>query len=429
MEENKRIPVIVIVGAGFGGIELAKKLANKPFEVLVLDKNNYHNFQPLMYQVATGGLGPDSIAFPIRRIFRGASNIKFKIAEVNRVDSVSKIVATSIGDISYDYLVIATGSLTSFFNFEPKKDLFLTLKSIPEALDMRSTIINNIELAANAADNMGEPTPVNVVIIGGGPAGVELAGALAEMRRNVLPKDFPELDFKRMHIYIFEAAPRLLSFMSEKASEKTYKYLKRLGVEVKVSTRVESYDGLKVVTEDGCVIKAKSVIWTAGVKGAAIGGVSASVLLPNGRLKVDACNRVLGESSIFAIGDVAACLTNDTPKGEAMVAQVAIQQGHRLAANFERMRKGLEPIPFHYNNKGVMATIGRRKAVVDLPYIRFQGTFAWFVWMFIHIISLIGFRNKAVTLVNWMINYINYDKPLGLMIRPARFIQRVEKEH
>ncbi|WP_047445710.1 NAD(P)/FAD-dependent oxidoreductase [Alistipes sp. ZOR0009] len=425
MTSNNSHPVVVIVGAGFGGVELAKKLIGKPFSVLIIDKHNYHNFQPLMYQVATGGLGPDSIAFPIRRIFRKARNVKFRVAEVHSVKADEKKLETSIGDIPYDYLVIATGSTTNFFGFDRIKENLLSLKSIPEALDMRSTIIQNIERAANKTDQKGAPQPINIVIIGGGPAGVELAGALAEMRKYVLPKDFPELDFERMKIYLIEAAPKLLAFMSEAGSAKTYEYLEQLGVIVKVNSKVMDYDGAHVTIEDGSIVDTQTVIWTAGVKGATIDGIPTDVLLPNGRIKTDEFNRVPGTERIFAIGDVAACITEANPRGDAMLAPVAMQQGHLLAANLVRETKGEAPIPFVYKNKGVMATIGRRRAVVDLPNIRFQGAFAWYVWMFVHIMSLVGFRNKVITLVDWMINYVNYDRPLGLMIRPARKIRKV----
>lgn len=416
---------VVIVGAGFGGIELAKKLANTSLDVTILDRNNYHNFQPLMYQVATGGLGPDSIAFPIRRIFRKSRNVRFRIAEVTEIHSESKFLSTSIGEIHYDSLVIATGSATNYFSFEPQKENLLSLKSIPDALDMRSTIIQNIERAANKTDIKGEPQPINVVIIGGGPAGVELAGALAEMRKYVLPKDFPELDFARMRIFLYEAAPRLLAFMSEKASSKTLEYLEKLGIIVKVGARVKEYDGVNVVTEDGSLIETKTVIWTAGVKGTSFDGLPEASVLPNKRIQVDELNRIVGLKDAYAIGDVAACITDENPRGEAMLAQVAIQQGKQLARNLLKMQQNEAPTPFAYHNKGVMATIGRRKAVVDLPALHFQGTFAWFVWMFVHIMSLVGFRNKLITLTDWIINYINYDRPLGLMIRPARKIKKL----
>jgi NADH dehydrogenase len=425
MKGNGNKHTVVIVGAGFGGIELAKKLANTSLDVTILDRNNYHNFQPLMYQVATGGLGPDSIAFPIRRIFRKARNVRFRIAEVTEIHTESKFLSTSIGEIHYDSLVIATGSATNYFSFEPQKENLLSLKSIPDALDMRSTIIQNIERAANKTDVKGEPQPINVVIIGGGPAGVELAGALAEMRKYVLPKDFPELDFARMRIYLYEAAPRLLASMSEKASSKTLEYLEKLGIIVKVGARVKGYDGVNVVTEDGSLIETKTVIWTAGVKGAPFDGLPEASVLPNKRILVDDHNRIVGLKDAYAIGDVAAYITEENPRGEAMLAQVAIQQGKLLARNLLKMQQNEAPTPFAYHNKGVMATIGRRKAVVDLPVLHFQGAFAWFVWMFVHIMSLVGFRNKLITLTDWIINYINYDRPLGLMIRPARKIKKL----
>lgn len=426
MVSTKKNPTVVVVGAGFGGIELAKKLANRPFDVLILDKNNYHNFQPLMYQVATGGLGPDSIAFPIRRIFRKVKNVHFRMAEVNSINAKDKSLSTSIGDISYDYLVLAMGCTTSYFSFDSRKENLLSLKTIPDALDLRSTLIQNIERASNQTDAKGTPQPINVVIIGGGPAGVELAGSLAEMRRYVLPKDFPELDFSRMHIYLFEAAPRLLSFMSEEASAKTMEYLEKLGIMVKVNSLVKDYDGDKVVAADGSTIETKTVIWTAGVKGASFEGIPQELILPNGRIMVDELNRVAGLDGTFAIGDVSACITDANPRGDAMLAQVAIQQGRLLAKNLLSIEVGRQPKPFRYHNKGVMATIGRGKAVVDLPNIRFQGAFAWYVWMFVHIMSLVGFRNKVITLVDWIFNYINYDRPLGLMIRPARRIRKIK---
>ena len=425
MKGNGDKHTIVIVGAGFGGIELAKKLANTSLDVTILDRNNYHNFQPLMYQVATGGLGPDSIAFPIRRIFRKARNVRFRIAEITEIHTESKFLSTSIGEIHYDTLVIATGSATNYFSFEPQKENLLSLKSIPDALDMRSTIIQNIERAANKTDVKGEPQPINVVIIGGGPAGVELAGALAEMRKYVLPKDFPELDFARMRIYLYEAAPRLLASMSEKASSKTLEYLEKLGIIIKVGARVKGYDGVNVVTEDGSLIETKTVIWTAGVKGTSFDGLPEASVLPNKRILVDEFNRIVGLKDAYAIGDVAACINEENPRGEAMLAQVAIQQGKQLARNLLKMQQNEGPTPFSYHNKGVMATIGRRKAVVDLPVLHFQGAFAWFVWMFVHIMSLVGFRNKLITLTDWIINYINYDRPLGLMIRPARKIKKL----
>ncbi len=408
----------MIIGAGFGGIELAKALRKMPFEVMLIDQNNYHNFQPLMYQVATGGLEPGSIAYPVRRIFRSYKNITFRMAEVLEVDLTGNQLQTSIGAISFDYLVIATGSQNNFFNFEPVKDKLLTLKSIPDALNMRSFLFQNLE---KAMANRGEETLeeiINVAIVGGGPAGLELAGALAEMKRYVLPKDFPELDLSKMNINLYEAAPELLGAMSDQASAKSLEYLQKLGVNVFLNAMVKSYDKGQVTLADGTTFLTDTVIWTAGVKGAPIKGLPADAIIGGNRISVDEFNQVLGAGNCFAIGDVAAHVSADDPKGLPMLAPVAQQQGKHLAKNLLKHLHKEPLIPFEYKNKGVMATIGRKKAVVDLPHYKFQGGFAWIVWMFIHIFSLVGFRNKAVAFIDWLTNYFSYDRPLGLIIRP-----------
>ncbi|MEZ4918131.1 MAG: NAD(P)/FAD-dependent oxidoreductase [Saprospiraceae bacterium] len=410
-------PRVLIVGAGFGGIELARKLNKSPFEVLLLDRNNYHMFQPLLYQVATGGLEPDSVAYPVRRIFRGNKNVKFRMAEVQSVEPEAKRVQTSIGPLEYDYLVIATGSTNNYFNFEPVKESLLTLKSVTEALDIRSYLMQSLEKALAGLSRKGTHQPVNIAIIGGGPAGIELAGALAEMRRYVLPKDFPEIDFEDMKISLFEAVPRLLAAMSEESSEASQKYLEKMGVQVHLNTRVKEYDGKKLFLEDGSVFESSLVIWTAGVKGAPIQGLTEGNMVGGNRISINAYNQVEPYTNIFAIGDVSSKQDEENPRGLPMLAQVAIQQGRLTAKNLRLLHEGKALIPFEYNNKGVMATIGRNKAVVDLPHFRFQGVFAWFVWMFIHLISLAGFRNKLVTLIDWAQNYFNYDRPLGLIIR------------
>ncbi|MCK7590971.1 NAD(P)/FAD-dependent oxidoreductase [Subsaxibacter sp. CAU 1640] len=413
-------PKIVIIGAGFGGITIAKSLKNKPVEVLLIDQHNYHNFQPLMYQIATGGLEPDSIAYPVRRIFREQDNISFRMAKVERVEATAKVLHTSIGDISYDYLVIATGSTNNFFNFEPVKNKLLTLKSIPDALNMRSYIYQNLEKAL--ANDTSQPIEelMNVAIVGGGPAGIELAGALSEMKHYVLPKDFPDLDFSKMEIHLYEMAPKLLSAMSEQASKKTLLYLQKLGVNVFLNAKVEGYDGSVLKIADAETFKTETVIWTAGVKAAPIEGLPEASITGGSRILVDEYNAVNSTTHIFAIGDVAACITKENPRGLPMLAPVAQQQGKHLTKNLMRLIKNKPMKPFKYFNKGVMATIGRNKAVVDLPGWKFQGTFAWLVWMFIHIMSLVGFRNKVGAFLDWMANYFTYDKPLGLIIRPYK---------
>ncbi|WP_297764345.1 NAD(P)/FAD-dependent oxidoreductase [uncultured Muriicola sp.] len=416
----KEISKIVIIGAGFGGIELAKALRNKPIEVLLIDQHNYHNFQPLMYQVATGGLEPGSIAYPVRRIFRRNKNVTFRMAEVQEVVPTENKLLTSIGEIRYDYLVIATGSQNNFFNFEPVKDQLLTLKSIPEALNLRSFIFQNLEKAlTNTGDEPLEEI-MNIAIVGGGPAGIELAGALAEMKRYVLPKDFPELDLSKMSINLYEASPKLLAAMSEEASAKSLVYLQQLGINVFLNARVQSYDGSKIALEDNTSFRTDTVIWTAGVKGAPIKGLPQSAIIGGNRIAVNEYNQVIAAERIFAIGDVAAHVTPEEPKGLPMLAPVAQQHGKLLAKNIIQLTKDRPMKAFDYSDKGVMATIGRRKAVVDLKVWKFQGTFAWLVWMFVHIMSLVGFRNKIVAFFDWMVNYFTYDRPLGLIIRPYR---------
>ncbi|MCM4164853.1 MULTISPECIES: NAD(P)/FAD-dependent oxidoreductase [unclassified Arenibacter] len=417
MKKNVKI---VIIGAGFGGIELAKALRNQPVDVLLIDQHNYHNFQPLMYQVATGGLEAGSIAYPVRRIFRNYKNVSFRMTEVSRVDLVQNQLETSVGKIPYDYLVIATGSENNFFNFEHIKDQLLTLKSIPDALNMRSFIIQNLERAM--VDNSKEPLEeiMNIAIVGGGPAGIELAGALSEMKKYVLPKDFPGLDFSKMSINLYEASPKVLAVMSEKASTKSLQYLKELGINVYLNAKVASYDGSAITLTDGTTLLTDTVIWTAGVKGSPIEGLPKESIIRGNRISINEFNQVFQTKNIFAIGDVAAHTSQENPKGLPMLAPVAQQQGKQLAKNILNLINQKPLKPFIYRNKGVMATVGRKKAVVDLPNFKFQGTFAWLVWMLIHIMSLVGFRNKVVTFVDWLSNYFSFDRPLGLIIRPYK---------
>ena len=408
---------VIIIGAGFGGIALAKALHKKPYEVLLLDKNNYHTFQPLLYQVATGGLEPDSIAYPVRRILRGFKNVHFQMAEVLTIELNTQIVKTTVGTFNYDFLVIATGSTNNFFNFNPVSDFLLPLKSMANALNIRSFIMQNFEQIIAADDSDEQTELMNIAIIGGGPAGIEMAGALAEMKHYVLPKDFPQIDFNNMTISLFEAAPKLLSNMSNAASKNALKYLQKLGIDVKLDSRVKDYDSHTVLLEDGSKFQTNTVIWTAGVKANLINGIPNEVLLA-GRIAVNEFNQVKGFENIFAIGDVAACVDKDNPKGLPMLAPVAMQQADLLAKNMVRLAKDKDLKPFKYVDKGVMATVGRNKAVVDLPKWKFSGPFAWFIWMFVHIMSLVGFRNKIVTLIGWVTSYFSYDRPLGLIIRP-----------
>jgi NADH dehydrogenase len=417
---QKSLERVVIVGGGFGGIQLAKSLLkNKNFQVVLVDKQNYHTFQPLLYQVATGGLEPYSIAYSIRHIFRKKENFYFRMAEVQNIDTDADSIHTNIGDIEYDHLVIATGATTNLFNFENIKRQLFTLKTVPEALNMRSFFIQNFEKALLTDSTAEKESLMNVVIVGGGPTGVELAGALGEMKKYVLPHDYPELDLRRMNIYLFERQPRVLSNMSEKSSKATQKYLEQLGVNVFTSTSVNSYDGDTVIYGDeSTLILADTLIWTAGIKGNVIDGIDKNKILRGDRIKTDVFNKVDGYDNVYAIGDIAAMITEDTPRGHPQVAPVAMQQAKNLAKNFIATSKGKTLKPFKYKDQGAMATIGRNRAVVDLDNWKFHGIFAWFVWLFVHLLSLVGFRNKVSVLMDWVYNYFTYDRAMRLVIRP-----------
>lgn len=419
-KQDKADHRIVIIGAGFGGITLTRLLRKAPVEVWLLDKHNYHTFQPLLYQVATGGLEPDSIAYPVRRIIRKYQNSRFRMARVENIDHQSKTINTDIGDIPYEYLVIATGSMNNYFNFEPDKRFLLPLKSMANSLDMRSYIMQNLEKAIVTDNPRKQQKIINIAIIGGGPAGVELAGSLAEMKKYVIPKDFPELDISLMQISLFEGAPRLLPTMSEESSGLTLKYLTRMGIQVHLNSTASIYNGSNLILEDGTCFPTETVIWTAGVKGAGLKGIPETSIMAGNRILVNEFNQVIGLKDVFAIGDIASHVTTDSPKGLPMLAPVAIQQARQLSENILRQLNNVPLQPFIFKNKGTMATIGRNRAVVDLPRIKFHGTLAWFFWMFVHIMSLVGFRNKLVTFVGWLVSYISYDKPLGLIIRPKK---------
>ena len=418
---QSKFPLVVIVGAGFGGLEAAKHLANQPVEVLMLDKHNYHVFQPLLYQVATGSLEAESIAFSIRKNFGSQKNFRFRIAEVMGVNTGTNTLDTTIGDIKYDYLVIATGSTTNFFGNKDIEHFAMPMKSIPEALNLRYMILQNLEEAVLQKTQEEREPYLTFVLVGAGPTGVELAGALAELRNHVLDKDYPELSKTQMKVYLVDFLPTVLGQMSDQASKAAKDFLTRMGVEVLLNVKVESYDGNIIKFEDGKTIRTKNVIWSAGVMGVIPKGISTENIVRGNRIKTDDISRVDGLSNVFAIGDVAAVITDETPKGHPGVAQVAIQQGKQVAKNIVHIVKGEPTAPFKYNDKGSLATIGRSKAVADLGKIKFQGFFAWLVWMFVHLISLLGFRNKVIVFINWLGSYINNNGGTRLIIR--RFIR------
>lgn len=385
----------------------------------MIDKHNYHTFQPLLYQVATAGLEPDSIAHAIRQIFSKKENFYFRIADVKKIDPNEKIIFTPIGNIFYDYLIIATGSETNYYGNENIMKYSMPMKTIPEALDLRSLILQNLEAALLTNDLDERQRLMNFVIVGGGPTGVELAGAFGELKKHVLPNDYPDLDIRRMNVHLIQAADKLLPTMSQNASDKAAKYLKDLDVQVWFDTLVKDYDG-KIVTTNDRSFETTTMIWTAGVKGSLIPGIEGEDVIVGGRYSVDKFNKIKGYHDIYAVGDVAVMMTPENPKGDPMVAQVAIQQGKLLAKNLTRQLKNKPLKPFKYNDKGSMATIGRDKAVVDLPNWKFSGWFAWIVWMFVHLVSLIGFRNKVIALMNWVVQYFTYNKSVRLIIRPYK---------
>lgn len=418
---HMKAPHLIIIGGGFAGLEIIKKLRNKPIKVTVLDKNNFFNFQPLMYQVASGGLGPDAIAYPLRKIIAPMPNIAFRMAEVLSVNTSEQLVTTNIGDFAYDYLCIATGAQTNFFGNTELEKHSMQLKSIPDALDLRSDILQEFEKALSQSESGNVERILNFVVVGGGPTGVETAGALAEIKKNVLPSDYSELDADKMQVYLIESAPRLLAAMSEISSAKAKQFLEELGVKVQLDTAVQSYDATSgnLTLSSGRILKTDTVIWSAGVKGKTINGLPESLLARGNRYKVDAYNRVEGYETIFAVGDIS-YMTSDMayPNGHPMVATVAQQQGVLLGKNIIRLLNKQALKRYTYFNMGSMATIGRHKAVFEIFGIKMQGYFAWLGWMFIHLMLLVGFRNRLVVFLNWMWNYVSYQRAIRIITRP-----------
>ncbi|TAI49777.1 NAD(P)/FAD-dependent oxidoreductase [Flagellimonas allohymeniacidonis] len=422
-------PRVIVIGGGFGGIALAKKLCKKDVQVVLLDKHNYHTFQPLLYQVSTGGLEPDSIAYPIRKVLQGYPNFYFRLAEVLRINPDIRTIQTNIGEINYDYLVVATGSETNFFGNTSIEENSMAMKSIPQSLNLRSLILENFEQALLTDDLHERDSLMNFVIVGGGPTGVELAGALAEIKKGILPKDYPDLDTRRAQINLVQGGDRILPAMSEVASRKAERFLEKLGVNVWKNIRVEAYDGKFVKTNTDTSFEAATLVWAAGVKAICIEGLDAKEFLCRGnRLRVNEFHQVEGFAEIFAVGDVAQMESEEFPNGHPMMAQPAIQQGQNLGENLVRIIENKPLKPFIYRDKGSMATIGRNKAVVDLKKFKFQGVFAWYVWMFIHLYFLIGFRNRVVVFINWVYNYIKFDREARLIIRPFKKQHQVSRK-
>jgi NADH dehydrogenase len=411
-------PRVIVIGGGFGGVEVVKALRKEKVQVVLFDKHNHHTFQPLLYQVATSGLETNSIVFPFRKLFGAQKDFYFRLADVKKVLPEENCIETSIGSIRYDYLVVATGASTNFYNMKEVEENASQMKTIVDATKLRNKIIRNFEYALLSEDNDVMNSLMDFVVVGGGPTGVELAGALTELKRNVFPKDYPELDMRQMDIYLVQAGGRLLDGMSTQASEKALKFLTDMGVKVLLNTAVKSYDGHEVLLSTGEKINSRSLIWAAGVKGSPILGFPPESMGRGNRIITDAFSRVKGYNNIFAIGDVA-LMEGDPkfPQGHPQMAPPAQQQGSLVARNIGNIIRKRDLKSFSYFDKGSMATVGRNKAVVDMKGgVRFQGLFAWFVWMFVHLMSIIGFKNKLLTLFSWMISYFTYDRSNRLII-------------
>lgn len=408
---------IVIVGAGFAGLRLAQELNNTDYDVLLLDKHNYHQFQPLMYQVATARLEPTSISFPLRKVFQKSKNVRIRIAEVLSVDAENKIIKTTLEEYPYDYLVIAFGCTSNYFGNKTIEEFSYPMKSVPEALQLRNHILQTFEDVLVASPDEVEPL-LNFVVVGGGPTGVELSGALAEMKKNVLPKDYPDKDFSKLNVFLIEGSPSTLNVMSDLAKKYSQKYLKDLGVKVLTNTYVDSYDGEVVTLNSGETIRTKNLIWAAGVVGNSLEGIPPTSITRGNRLIVNRYNEVQGLEDVFAVGDIAFMSTPKYPNGHPQLANVALNQAKNLAYNFKARLKNKPQRAFEYYDKGSMATVGKRKAIVDLPKFSFKGRLAWFFWMFLHLMLILSVKNKLVVFINWMMSYFYNDSTLRVILYP-----------
>ncbi len=411
---------IVIIGAGFGGLKLAQKLIGSGYQIVIIDKNNYHQFQPLFYQVATAGIEPSSILFPLRKIFQNQKDVYIRVAEVYSIDTKKKELQTSLDAVWYDFLVISTGANSNFFGMKNMEEFAIPMKSASEAMAMRNRLLQSFEKVVTLRDQNARKALLNIIVVGGGPTGVEVAGAIAEMKKFVLPKDYPDLNFDLMQITLIEGSPTLLGGMSKHASEKALYYLQKTGIKVMLNTRVKNFDGNTLYYDDDKEIETKTVIWAAGICGNVPGGFSDELVNRGKRIWVDEYNRVKGFEDVFAIGDVSNMPTVEYPNGHPQVAQVAIQQGKNLAQNFLWMKKKDILKPFKYIDRGSMATIGRNLAVADLSFIKFSGFIAWLTWMFVHLMAIVGVKNRLLIFINWMWNYLTYDQSLRLILWAAK---------
>jgi NADH dehydrogenase len=420
---------IVILGAGFAGLNFAKQVQDTDHEIVLIDQYNFHQFQPLFYQVATARLEPSSISFPLRKIFQRKKNVHVRVSKVHEIDLVRGVVVTEDqGDFEYDHLVIATGCTTNYFGNKQVEKYSYGMKSTIEAITIRNRILLNFEDALHTAPQDMEGL-MNIVIVGGGPTGVEMAGALAEMKKYVLPRDYPDMDFSKLSIYLLEGTANTLANMSETSQRKSRVYLEEMGVTVWTNTLLQDYNGRDAVMKDGRTIRTCNLIWAAGVTGNVPPGIPKEVVVKGNRIKVDEYNRVAGFGNVYAIGDIAYAESKDWPKGHPQLANVAVNQGKHLAKNMKRLSSGESLLPFNYKNPGVMATIGKSKAVVDLPKLSFQGFFAWAFWMALHLMLILSVRNKLFIFINWAINYFTNDTTLRLILLPTRKQVKLAEQH
>ncbi|MEO6131908.1 MAG: NAD(P)/FAD-dependent oxidoreductase [Saprospiraceae bacterium] len=410
-------PRIVIIGAGFAGINLAQRISNKYYQVVIIDRNNFHQFQPLLYQVAMSGIEPSAIAFPLRKHFRNKHDVHIRVAELLSVHPEGKNIMTSEGLVNYDILVLATGVTTNFYGNAMVESNAYSLKSVSDAILLRNVILTDLEKALTIREEDVRNSYLDIVIVGGGPTGVEMAGSLAEMRRFILPKDYPELDSKEMNIYLIEGTPGLLASFSSQASIKSKMYLERMGVHIINNTRVMNYDGYEVTLNDGRKLYSRKVIWAAGITGTKTEGLPDSSYGKGVRLITNTYNQVTGLENVYAIGDNA-YMEEGEYKGHPQVAQPAIQEAKRLANNLNALAIKKPMSPFHYRDLGSLATIGRNKAVADLPFIKTQGFIAWVLWLVVHLKSILGVKNRIFVLLNWVWSYITLDQSLRIILRP-----------